>query len=321
MRTEAGNLTQGLVAVTGATGFIGAHLVKRLLAEGRRVRVLVRPREHRISNIEYRTSNETVWGDLRDPTAVTRLLEGADLVFHLAAHARAWAPNPADFESINVQGTRNVVAAARAGGVHRVVHVSTELVDGAETEYQRSKRAAEQIVRDYVAAGGDAVIVRPTRVYGPGPLNPANSVTRIIALYRRGWFRVRIADGGARANYVYVEDVVDGLLKAAERGGRGAVYVLGGENLTLEQFTGLVGDATGKRRALVALPRPVVSLIGAACELGGRLGVEPLITRAWAGVLAADRPMTSDAAVRELAYRPRSAREGIAATLAWLEAA
>ena len=262
-----------------------------------------------------------VWGDLRDPSAVTRLVEGADLVFHLGAYARAWAANPGDFEAINVEGTRNVMAAALAAGVRRVVHVSTELVDGEETAYQRTKRAAEQVVQDYVARGGDAVIVRPTRVYGPGPLNPANSVTRIISLYRRGLFRVRLADGGARANYVYVEDVVDGLLKAAERGTKGAAYVLGGENLTLEEFTGLIGKATGRTHALLALPRTVANLVGAACELGGRLGVEPLITRPWVAVLTADRPMNSEAAVRDLAYRPRSARDGIAATLAWLEAA
>jgi nucleoside-diphosphate-sugar epimerase len=248
-------------------------------------------------------------------------VEGADLVFHLAAHARAWAANPRDFETVNVEGTRNVVSAARAAGVRRVVHVSTELVDGEETAYQRTKRAAEQVVQDYVSGGGDAVIVRPTRVYGPGPLNPANSVTKIIALYRRGLFRVRIADGGARANYVYVEDVVDGLIKAAERGTRGATYVLGGENLSLEQFTSLIGSVTGRRHALVAVPRRLARLVGAACELGGRFGLEPMITRPWVTVLTKDRPMTSDAAARDLAYRPRSARDGIAATLAWLEAA
>jgi len=181
-------------------------------------------------------------------------LDGADLVFHLAAHARAWAANPEDFEAINVEGTRHVVSAARAAGVRRVVHVSTELVDGDQTHYQRTKRAAEQVVQDYIAQGGDAVIVRPTRVYGPGPLNPANSATRVIALYRRGLFRVRIADQGARANYVYVDDVVNGLLQAAECGARGAAYVLGGENLTISQLLDLVAQVTGRRHRVPRFP-------------------------------------------------------------------
>ena len=272
-------------------------------------------------NRQPMTDNQVVWGDVRDPAAVGRLLDGADLVFHLAAHARAWAANPEDFEAINVEGTRHVVSAARAAGVRRVVHVSTELVDGDQTHYQRTKRAAEQVVQDYIAQGGDAVIVRPTRVYGPGPLNPANSATRVIALYRRGLFRVRIADRGARANYVYVDDVVNGLLQAAECGARGAAYVLGGENLTISQLLDLVAQVTGRRHRVVAAPQAAARAVAWACELAGRLGLEPLITRDWVDVLTQDRPMSSERAEAELGYRPRGAREGIAATVAWLEAA
>ncbi|MBI2402094.1 MAG: NAD-dependent epimerase/dehydratase family protein [Gemmatimonadetes bacterium] len=299
--------------------------MKHLLDDGRPLRTLVRSLRANVSRFPVPGSRDAaggpppdvIWGDIRDPAAVTRLLQGADLVFHLAAHARAWAANPKDFEAINVEGTRNVASAALTAGVRRVVHVSTELVDGDETLYQRSKRGAEQVVHQYLARGGDAVIVRPTRVYGPGPLTPANSVTRIIALYRRGLFRLRIADGGARANYVYVDDVVDGLLAAAERGARGAVYLLGGENLSLEELTTLIAEVTGRRHGLWPVPRAIARLVGAACELGGRLGIEPMITRQWVTILTADRPISSDAAVRELAYHPRSARDGIAATVAW----
>ncbi len=264
-----------------------------------------------------------MWGDVRDRAAVERLVDGADTVFHLAAYARAWAADPAEFKATNVEGTRNVVSAARACGVRRVVHVSTELVDGDgpdTTAYQRSKRAAERVVQGYVAGGGDAVIVRPTRAYGPGPLNPANSVTRIIALYRRGLFRLRLADGGARANYVFVTDLVDGLLRAAERGVRGAAYVLGGENLTLLQLLDLVAEAVGCRHAVVAMPKRVAKAVAWVCELGGRTGIEPMITRDWVDLLSQDRPMSSARAEVELGYRPRAAREAVAATMAWLAA-
>lgn len=241
-------------------------------------------------------------------------------MFHLAAHARAWAADPRDFQSINVEGTRHVISAALASGVRRVVHVSTELVDGQETPYQRSKRAAEDVVQDYLARGGDAVFVRPTRVYGPGPLNQANSVTRSIALYRRGLFRVRLADAGARANYVYVADVADGLLRAAECGTRGAAYLLGGENLTISQLLELVAEITGRRYGVVAAPKAVARAVAWALEMGGRLGIEPMITRDWVDLLTQDRPMSSAKAEAELGYRPRGAHEGIAATVAWLEA-
>jgi farnesol dehydrogenase len=264
---------------------------------------------------------EIIAGDLRDPPSLARLVQGAELVFHLGAHARAWAKDPQDFEAVNVRGTMNLLAAARAAGVRRVVHVSTELVGAhaAGSAYQRSKQQAERAVLEFAAAGGEAVIVRPTRVFGPGPLNQANSVTRLIALYRRGLFRLRLADGGARANYVYVEDVAAGLLQAAARGRNGAAYVLGGENLTLEQFLELIAGATGTRHAVLALPVPVARCAAALFELGGRLGIEPLITREWVEVLVQDRPVSWEEAKAELGYAPRPVAEGIAATVRWLD--
>ncbi len=312
------------VLVTGGTGFIGSHLVRALLARGHTVRLLARARRGSPASrlpLPASPSCEIVWGDVTDPAAVRRAVHGADTVFHLAACARAWARDPREFAAVNVEGTRLVCDAALAGGVRRLVHVSTELVQDPvvdRTVYQRTKRAGEALVAAYVAHGSDAVIVRPTRVYGPGPLNPANSVTRVMDLYRRGVFRVRIADREARANYVYVEDAVDGLLRAAERGERGAAYLVGGENLSLVELLALVGEAAGTRHATIALPRPAVRFLAAVAELGGLVGLAPLITRDWVDLLTEDRPMSSAKAETELGYRPRSARDGVAATVAWL---
>jgi len=316
---EAGNGKReagGPILVTGGTGFIGSHLVRALLAAGRRVRVLARTDiGHRASEIEF------VRGSVADQGAVDRAVRGADTVFHLAACARPWVRDRQEFTTVNAEGTRLVCDAALTHGVKRVVHVSTELVQDPvvdRTAYQRTKRAAEALVAGYVARGGDAVVVRPTRVYGPGPLNPANSVTRVIDLYARGWFRLRLADGGARANYVYVEDVVAGLLLAAEHGARGAAYLVGGENLTLPELLALVGEATGSRHITLPIPRPAVRLLATVAELGGVLGIAPFITRDWVDLVSEDRPMSSQKAEAELGYRPRSAREGVAATVAWL---
>jgi nucleoside-diphosphate-sugar epimerase len=314
-----------LVLVTGGTGFIGRHLVHALLRTGQRVRVLARQRPH-LSLFPFPISPsspgaEIVWGDVTDPAAVERAVRGADTVFHLAACARPWTRDPREFTAVNVKGTRLVCDAARAREVRKLVHVSTELVQDRvvdHTAYQRTKRAAEALVAAYVAQGADAVIVRPTRVYGPGPLNPANSVTRVMDLYRRGLFRMRVADGGARANYVYVEDVVDGLLRAAERGERGAAYLLGGENLTLVELLALVGEACGAQHATLPLPLPAVRFIAAVAELGGLVGLTPPITRDWVDLLSEDRPMSSELAKAELHYQPRGARAGVAATVAWL---
>ena len=284
---------------------------------------------------------DVVSGDVTDPSAVAAAVRGADTVFHLAACARPWARDPREFTAVNVEGTRLVCDAALTHGARRLVHVSTELVQEPvvdRTAYQRTKRAGEALVAAYVARGGDAVIVRPTRVYGPGPLNPANSVTRVIDLYRRGLLRVRIAgareagsgkreaqprEAGsgkreARANYVYVDDVVDGLLRAAERGSTGTAYLIGGENLTVADLLSLVGEACGRQHAALPLPRTAVRFVAGLAELGGLVGLTPPITRDWVDLLTEDRPMSWALAERELGYRPRSAREGVAATVAWL---
>jgi farnesol dehydrogenase len=301
-------------------------LVRALLDRGERVRLLVRPRKRvggspeALPGSDLARRVEIVWGDVNDPQAVNRLAEGARVIYHLAAVARAWSRDPGEFYRVNVEGTAKVLDAARAARVPRVVYVSTELVDGDRTPYQRSKREAEALVRRYVAEGGDAVIVRPARVYGPGPLNQANSVTRLIDLYRRGRFRIRLADGGARANYVYVDDVVDGTIRAAGAGKAGEAYLLGGENATVAELCEAVAEAVGKRRRLLALPVPLAKSVAALFELLAHAGWEPPVTRSWIDVLASDRPMSWEKAAEELDYAPRSLRAGVEATVRWLEA-
>lgn len=135
-----------MIAVTGGTGFIGSQLVRTLLERGEPVRLLARLRRDRHPTAHVRSPGpqsgdgdiqprtpEMVPGDLRDAASLIRLVGGADLVFHLAACARAWTWDPYEFEAVNVEGTANLLRAARAAGVRRVVHVSTELVDGETT--------------------------------------------------------------------------------------------------------------------------------------------------------------------------------------------
>src|SRR2546426_456845 len=113
-------------------------------------------------------------------------------------------------------------------------------------------------------AGRHAVIVHPTRVYGSGPCNDANAVTRVIALYLRGRFRVRLDDGDVLASYVHAADVADGIRRAARAGRSGAHYVLGGANLSFRAFLDLVGEVSGGRREVVALPRAAALAAGDA---------------------------------------------------------
>jgi farnesol dehydrogenase len=323
------------IAVTGGTGFIGEHLVHRLLREGHRVKALVREGSRETAEPPFPTlpdQPEVIWGDVTDPEAVSKTLEQCHTVFHLAGCARAWAPDADEYYAVNERGTGHICRAAAEHGVERVVHVSSVLVEGVEdpsdprdavTEYQRSKLAGEKMVRSYVAEGGEAVIVRPSRVFGPGRLSQANSVTQVIDLYRRGRFRFRIADGDARANYVHVEDVVDGMLRAAsisDEAARGGTYSLGGDNATMAEFLAAIGDATGSHPAVIALPKPVASSVAAVSELFARVGIDPLITRDWVDLFTRDWPVSSQRAIDELGFSPRSLADGVRLTVRWLEA-
>jgi len=315
--------------VTGATGFIGRHLVRRLMADRVPLRVLVRNPD--VLDDRVRRHTDVVQADIRDRVRLREATEGMHTVFHLAACARAWSRDRREFHAVNVDAVESLLEAAYDSDVQRIVHASTVLTlppyrkapgrIGARdlTPYERTKRAGEALVASYAAGGRHAVIVHPTRVYGPGPLNDANAMTRVIALYMAGRFRVRIADGDVLANYVHVEDVAIGLQLAAERGHTGAHYPLGGpDNVSLRGFLALVAELGGKPYGTLAVPR-VAALAAAHMEkLKGRLGGQASLTPEWIRVFLEDRRVDIGPSRRDLAYRPRPLRRGLRETIGWL---
>ncbi len=319
-----------ITLVTGATGFVGRYVARRLLAQDRDVRLLVRDPDR--LDAELRRRAEVVTGDLCDAWALARAVDRADTVLHLAALARPRARHDGAFAAVNAHAVATLLRAAAAAGVRRVVHVSTWLVappdrpapvNGAAsrpTPYEASKRAAEVTVQAWVAEGHDAVVVRPTRVYGPGPLHEANGATRVVDLYLRGRLRVRLDDGGALTNWVHADDVAAGVLAAAARGRSGAAYVLGGpENVTLAQYLELAAEIAGVRpRRLLRLPPAAgVALARASGWLGG-LGGIPAITPGWVRTFLESRAADIGPARRDLGYAPRPLREGLTETVGWL---
>ncbi len=318
----------GPVLVTGGTGFIGAHVVRRLVAAGVPVRIFARTPD--LLDRALRGTVEIARGDLREPAALRRAVAGTGAVVHLAACARAVSRDPHEFHDVNVAATGVLLDAACAAGVERFVHVSTILalppfapaaLSGpatALTPYEATKMEAERRVAGAAARGLHAVIVRPTRVFGPGPLNDANSVTRIVALYLDGRFRTRLADGGVLANYVHADDVAQGILLALEHGARGAAYVLGGDNVAFAQLLDLIGEVAGTRRRVVAGPPPVARARGPAPPRWGPHGGAPPLPPGWLRTFLEDRRADITPAREALGYRPRSLRDGLTETVDWL---
>ncbi len=323
------------VFVTGATGFVGTRLVGELVRKGHRVRALCRSTSD-LSGLDS-PQVETVRGELLDRDSLFRGMEGCTQAYHLAAYAKNWAPDRSVFFRLNVDGTINVLDAARAAGISRIVHTSTIVTlgpttpgtvgtealprstAGCLTDYEESKTVAEQAVLARASDGCPVVVVNPTRVYGPGKLTESNSVTCLIDLYRRGRMPVLLNRGINIGNYAFVDDLARGFVLAMERGRAGERYILGGENVSLRRLFELVDEAGGRRRHQFQLA-PRLARLYARLELARAtwFGGYPKITPGWVETFLRDWAYSCAKAEQELGYTITPLREGIRITYRWL---
>ncbi len=320
------------ILVTGATGFVGSAVARRLLARGHRVRALVRASSD-LGNLEG-LDMERVRGDLTDPPSLQAALAGCDALFHVAADYRLWTPDPKLLYAANVEGTRHLMEAALAQGVERIVYTSSVATLGLHADgtpadedtpvsihdmighYKRSKYLAERVVRELVATRGlPAVIVNPSTPVGPRDIKPTPTgrMVRDAALGRMPAY----VDTGL--NIVHVDDVAEGHCLALERGRTGERYILGGENLSLREILTIISSLTGRRPPRIRLPHELVLPLGYVAQTWARLrgGPEPRLTAD--GVRMARKKMyfSSAKARRELGYVSRPAREALADAVAW----
>jgi len=322
------------VFVTGATGFVGSHVAQTLSQQGAELRLLVRPGS-RTNNIESLAA-EQVQGDLRDPTSLRYGMDGCDLVFHVAADYRLWIRQPAPMYEANVEGTRNVLQAAREKGVRRVVITSSVATMGIppngrpgdeQTEvhladmighYKRSKFLAEQVALEAARKGQNVVVVNPTTPVGEQDIKPTPT-GRIVVDFLRRKFPAYVETG---LNLVDVAEVARGHLAAAEKGRSGERYILGGENLTLKQILDRLAEITGLPSPRIRLPYAVALATGAVDTLvtGVLLGREP---RASLDAVRMGRKkmfVTSAKAERELGWKVVAVDGALRRAVEWFQA-
>ncbi|RMG10112.1 MAG: NAD-dependent epimerase/dehydratase family protein [Planctomycetota bacterium] len=263
--------------VTGGTGFIGSHIVRALRGEGWAVRCLVRsssPREQ-LADLEVRF----VDGDVRDLASLREASRGCDAVFHAAAYYALWSRDDEAFTSINVEGTRKVLEAARSEGVRRVVYTSSvscigEAPPGGLADedtpctpedlcgaYKRTKYEAERVALAAAADGQEVVVVNPASVIGPGDVKPTPT-GKIIVDFMEGRMPFYLDTG---LNFVDVRDVAQGHLLAYERGRSGRRYILGNRegNKSLREFLAVLGEVCGRRPPRFKIPYGVAWMAGA----------------------------------------------------------
>jgi dihydroflavonol-4-reductase len=326
-------LAPGLSLVTGATGFVGAAIVRALLAAGCAVRVLARPGSDRRNLVGL--DIEIAEGSLEDAASLAASVAGCRYLFHAAADYRLWVPDPAAMFHANVDGTRDLMLAALDTGVERIVYTSSVatlgIIKGGSADeatpsgigdmigpYKQSKFAAEAAVRELIAERGlPAVIVNPSTPVGPGDIKPTPT-GRVILEAAKGKVPAYVDTG---LNIVHVDDVAAGELLAAERGTVGERYILGGENLPLADILAEVARVAGRRPPAIKLPYAVVLPIAAGAEMMARLtGREPFTTLDGVRMSRKKMYFSSAKAMRELGYMPRPATLAIADAVAWFEA-
>ena len=321
------------ILVTGATGFVGSHVARLLVARGDSVRVLVRPSSD-LRALDGLAVERAV-GDLRLPDSLPAALRGIERVFHVAADYRLWARDPREIYESNVTGTRNLLSAARTAGVQRFVYTSTVATIAVPREgelpsestaakleemighYKRSKFLAEQEALRAAAEGLPVVIVNPTAPVGPGDWKPTPT-GKIILDFLRGRMPAYLDTG---FNVVPVEDCAIGHLLAAERGRIGERYILGGRNMTLKETLDVLASVTGRPAPRFRLPNAVAMAAGFVENLFSRvLGREPQIPLE--GVRMARHKMFVDGskAVRELDFQPGPAEAALERAVRWYEA-
>lgn len=320
------------VLVSGASGFVGSAVVRALLVHGYTVRALLRPR-HDAANLDG-LDIERASGDLLDPASLDAALRGCEGLFHVAADYRLWTPRPAELLRTNLRGTRNILRAASARHVRRVVYTSSVATLGHPADdtpadedtparladmigaYKRSKYLAEALAARRAHAGQDVVIVNPAAPVGPRDRKPTPT-GRTILDAARGRMPAYVDTGLC---VVHVDDVAAGHVLAFERGQRGRRYVLGGDNLSLKAILTIIAELTHHAPPRLRLPHGLLLPFAHAAEaLARTTGHAPTLTVTGLRLARQHMYFSSHRAETELGYHARPAREALADAIQWLD--
>jgi dihydroflavonol-4-reductase len=328
------NARDAMILVTGGAGFIGSHLVRLLVERGEAVRVLDLP-DAPVAHLP-RDRIELVRGDIRDRLVVDQAVKGCREVYHLAGNPNLWVQQRGRFRQVNYTGAVNVIEAALAAGVRRVLHTSTESIltrarqTGSITEeqhitskdvigpYCRSKYLAERYALRQGRAGASVVVVNPTLPVGPGDLG-RSPPTQMMLDFCKGKRREYL---DADLNLIDVRDVAEGMIRAMERGQPGRRYLLGHENLSILAVFQMLARLTGLPEPRWRVPYPVALSVAYVSEFVADVFTHRAPAATITGVKLTRRRMHFDPSrsLRELDLHPRPVAESLAETVAWFHA-
>ncbi len=317
--------------ITGATGFIGPYLVRRLISQGHRCRCLVRGTDNR--NIHQGPGIELVQGDITEVNSLRGIADGIDSIFHLATlgHMNNFTVTEEMFTKVNLYGTQNIMREAIKSGVKRVVHCSSVAAMGICSDmpateesvckphhaYGRSKLKAEkQVIRMVKEENLPAVIVRFSMVYGPGDPRDMLKLTRLA---KKGMFP-RIGVRPKLTPLIHVDDAVTGLMLASEKGRKGEIYLItNNESIPFDDIRKILQETLGVKRIPLYVPEWAALFMAALCEkIFPLIGKATPVTRKNIESTIADRVFSIEKAQRDLGFKPeKDPVKGIKETVEW----
>jgi len=323
-----------LAFLTGATGFVGSHVARALVAQGADLRLLVRSGSD-LRNIQELQA-ERVVGDLRDTASLKKAVAGCEVVFHVAADYRLWVRDPEQMYRSNVDGTKAILEAARENKVRRVVYTSSVATMGFQSNghlanedspvslanmigpYKRSKFMAEEIAIQAGKSGMDVVVVNPTTPVGDRDLKPTPT-GRIVVDFLKKKFPAYVDTG---LNLVDVAECARGHIAALEKGKTGQRYILGGENLTLKQILDKLAAITGLPSPKIRVPYAVALATGVVDQVftGYIRRREPRATIDAVRMGRKKMFVSSGKAERDLGWRTLPVDGGLRRAVEWFQA-
>ena len=321
------------IFITGATGFIGTELVKALLKKGYFIYALYRNPE----NLRLENKNlQYIQGDVLHTKSLYEGMKECTVVFHLAAHTRVWDKNPETYYNVNVEGTRNVLKIALELDITKVIVTSTAGVFGPSdhipitenktlpssyfTLYEKTKYLAEEVVDSYIQKGLNIIRLYPTRVYGPGLNSESNAVTKLISKTIQGKWHWLPGNGKSIGNYVFIDDVVSGHMKALNQNIQNEKFILGGIDISYQEFFNTIFSAIQYKSWMIKIPKSLMLLVAYSFRIFAQIsGKPPLITPGWVKKYLFDWKTSSEKAKFMLGYKITSLKKGIKLTVKWLE--
>ena len=323
------------VFITGGSGFIGQELVRHMESKKIPMHLLLRS-GHTIETTLPTT--KVFQGDILDQSSLLKAMQGCGSVIHLASFVDIWSKNPSQFYEVNVEGTMNVCSVALECGIRRLLQVSTAGILGTSPDdgslndedsyrknrfmnhYESSKFMGEERSMRFLQSGLDVVIVYPPRVFGHGQMCKSNGYTTVIDQYRKGKLRFIPGTGNECGNYVFIDDLIMGILLALEKGMPGRRYIIGGHNVSFRDFFRAVARVTGKEYSMIPIPS-ILMMAFARISMGLSFffGSRPVLTPAYVARFRKSYRLSIARAQRELGYFPSPLDEGIKKTIDWLE--